>query len=164
MGLTISATAGNTENIFHVLDGDRVVEKPFSQAVMLEDVEDGEKPVTLVGYSDPFELTSEAFGTSTMVRLLWEIGSGHEQAGGLFSTMFGLKVGPKARLREVIVAAIGRDLKTGEDVDFDDLIGKRIILSTKGEVNSKGYLVVKYVSSRPAKKPASKKDLWNDAE
>ena len=163
MGLTISAKSGSIDNAFNVRNGKGEYEvATFTAADLIEEVEDGEKPVTLVGYSDPFEITSEKYGTSTMLRLLFKVGDGHEQAGGLFSTMFGLKLGPKARLREVVQAALGRDLKPGEEVEFDSLLGAKLIVSTNAELSGKGTVVVKYVSSRPAKKAAPKKDIWKD--
>ena len=164
MGLTIAATSGTIDNAFNVRNsktGD-IEPQTFTASDFLDEVEDGEKPVTFLGYSDPFDLTSEQYGTSTMVRLLFQVGDGHDQAGGLFSTMFGMKLGPKARLREVVVAMLGRDLKPGEEVDFDTLVGARLIVSTKSELNGKGTVITKYVSSRPAKKSAPKKDIWQD--
>lgn len=164
MGLTISATSGTIDNAFNVRNPKtgEMEAQTFSASQFLEEVEDGEKPVAFLGYSEPFDLTSEQYGTSTMVRLLFQVGDGHDQAGGLFSTMFGMKLGPKARLREVVVAMLGRDLKPGEEVDLDDLIGSRLIVSTKSELNGKGTVITKYVSSRPAKKGAPKKDIWAD--
>lgn len=162
MGVTISATGGAGTNVFNVKGKGGAVEAvTFERSQMIDEVEDGEKPVVIEGYSDPFDITSEQWGTSTMLRLLFRIGGGHEQEGGLFSVMFGFKAGPKAKLREVLVAAMGRDLKAGEDIDLDNLIGSRLILSTKGEVNGQGLVVTKFVSARPAKAKA-KANVWGD--
>lgn len=165
MGLTVAASSGTIDNAFNVRNPKtgEIEPKTFTSAAFSEEVEDGEKPVVFLGYSDPFELTSEQYGTSTMVRCLWEILDG-DQKGEMFSTMFGLKLGPKARLREVVTAMIGRDLKPGEEVDFDELVGSRLIISTKSELNGKGMLITKFVSARPAKKSSPKKDIWQDPE
>lgn len=162
MGLTVSVNPAAGENTFNVRTKNGIEPRLFKREDLVEEIEDGEKLVTLLGYSDPFELTSEQYGTSTMIRLAFQVLEG-EQADGVFSTMFGLKVGPKARLREVLVAALGRDLKGGEEIDFDALLGTRLVINTRGEVNSRGMMVTKFVSARGAKKP-SKKDIWGDAE
>lgn len=165
MGLTISATGGAGANVFNVKTKNGIEAVTYTRDQMLDEVEDGEKPVTIAGYSDPFELTSDKWGTSIMIRLMFEIGDGHDQAGGQFSTMFGFKAGPKAKLREVIEAALGRDLKAGEELDLDGLIGARLVLNTHGEVNSLGNTITKYVSCRPAKPKAAKakaSPAWDD--
>jgi len=163
MGVTISATGGAGTNVFNVKTKNGIEAVTFERSQMIDEVEDGEKPVTIEGYSDPFDLTSEQWGTSTMIRILFRVGPGHEQEGGLFSVMYGFKAGPKARLREVLVAALGRDLRAGEDIDLDGIIGSRLIVSTKGEVNSQGLVVTKFVSARAAKAKAAKAaSVWGD--
>jgi hypothetical protein len=164
MGITISATGGAGTNTFNVKGkGGGVEAVTFERAQMIDEVEDGEKPVVIEGYSDPFDLTSEQWGTSTMIRLLFRIGPGHEQEGGIFSVMFGFKAGPKARLREVLVAAMQRDLRAGEDIDLDGIIGARLIVATRGEVNTQGLMITKFVAARPVKAKASKSaNIWGD--
>ena len=163
MGITISATGGAGTNTFNVKGKDGVEGVTFERAQMIDEVEDGEKPVVIEGYSDTFELTSEQWGTSTMIRLLFRIGPGHEQEGGLFSVMFGFKAGPKARLREVLVAAMQRDLRAGEDIDLDGIIGDRLIVATRGELNTQGMVITKFVSARPVKAKGPKaSNIWGD--
>jgi len=162
MGITISATGGAGTNVFNVKTKAGIEAVTFERSQMIDEVEDGEKPVTIEGYSDPFDLTSEQWGTSTMIRILFRVGPGHDQEGGLFSVMYGFKAGPKARLREVLVAALGRDLRAGEDIDLDAIIGARLIVSTKGEVNSQGLVVTKFVSARAAKAKAKAANVWGD--
>ena len=163
MGITISATGGAGTNTFNVKGKDGVEGVTFERAQMIDEVEDGEKPVVIEGYSDTFELTSEQWGTSTMIRLLFRIGPGHEQEGGLFSVMFGFKAGPKARLREVLVAAMQRDLRAGEDIDLDGIIGARLIVATRGELNTQGMVITKFATARPVKaKSAKATNIWGD--
>lgn len=162
MGTIISATGGAGTNVFNVKTKAGIEAVTFERSQMIDEVEDGEKPVTIEGYSDPFDLTSEQWGTSTMIRILFRVGPGHDQEGGLFSVMYGFKAGPKARLREVLVAALGRDLRAGEDIDLDAIIGARLIVSTKGEVNSQGLVVTKFVSARAAKAKAKAANVWGD--
>ena len=163
MGVTISATGGAGTNTFNVKGKDGVEGVTFERAQMVDEVEDGEKPVVIEGYSDTFELTSEQWGTSTMIRILFRIGPGHEQEGGLFSVMFGFKAGPKARLREVLVAAMQRDLRAGEDIDLDGIIGARLIVATRGELNTQGMVITKFVSARPVKAKGTKaSNIWGD--
>lgn len=170
MGFTLNANVGTTTTEFFCRNkaGD-IVATEIGRDDVVDVVEDGEKTVVIMGYSEPFELTSEQYGTSAMMRILFTIADG-EQKGERFTCMYGAKLGTKAKLRGVVTAAIGRDLLPGENVDFDDLIGARLIVNTSSEMNGKGYVVVKHVSARPAKAKAStattaKKgdaDLWSD--
>ena len=77
--------------------------------------------------------------------------------------MFGFKAGPKARLREVLVAAMQRDLRAGEDIDLDGIIGARLIVATRGELNTQGMVITKFVSARPVKAKGPKaSNIWGD--
>lgn len=173
MALMISASsgAGNAQYYVRTKDGG-VALREFSREDINDGIEDGEKPVMLAGYSEPFDLTSEQYGTRTMVRLLFTVTDG-EQKGESFTCMYGLTLGAKAKLRGVVQAMIGRELKPAEGVDFDQLLGARLIVNTMSEVNAKGYPVVRFISARQMKqKPAAAAkpapaadadaDLWAD--
>lgn len=166
MALTISATSGGGNATYYVKDkAGQVQLVEYSRDDINDGIDDGEKPVALTGYSDPFELTSEAYGTRTMVRLLFTVVDG-ELRGERFSCMYGMSLGAKAKLREIVAAILGRDLKPNEGVEFDDILNQRLIIGTKSEVNAKGYSVVRHVSARPVKKAPAKAapadDLWSE--
>lgn len=166
MALTISATSGGGNATYYVKDKSGEVQLvEYSRDDINDGIDDGEKAVALTGYSDPFELTSEAYGTRTMVRLLFTVVDG-ELRGERFSCMYGMSLGAKAKLREIVAAILARDLKPNEGVEFDDILNQRLIMGTKSEVNPKGYSVVRHVSARPAKKAAAKAapadDLWSE--
>jgi hypothetical protein len=169
MALTISASSGAGSAQYYVKDkAGQVSLVEYDRDDINDTIEDGEKIVALTGYSDPFELTSEQYGTRTMVRLLYTVVDG-DQRGERFSCLYGMSLGAKAKLREVVTAILARDLKPAEGVDFDEILNARLIVGTKSEVNAKGYGVVRHVMSRPAKKPAAKAaaapapdDLWGD--
>lgn len=172
MALLVSASsgAGNAQYYVKAKDGS-IALREFSREDINDGIDDGEKPVVLAGYSEPFDLTSEQYGTRTMVRLLFTVADG-EQKGESFTCMYGLTLGAKAKLRQVVQAMIGRELRPAEGVDFDELLGARLIVNTMSEVNAKGYPVVRFVSARqmkqkaaaaPAKAaPAADAELWAD--
>lgn len=166
MALTISATSGGGNATYYVKDKSGAVQLvEYSRDDINDGIDDGEKAVALTGYSDPFELTSEAYGTRTMVRLLFTVVDG-ELRGERFSCMYGMSLGAKAKLREIVAAILARDLKPNEGVEFDDILNQRLIMGTKSEVNAKGYSVVRHVSARPVKKASAKAapadDLWSE--
>jgi hypothetical protein len=171
MGLQIHAGSGTGTTIFHVKGKDGAIAQVELARADFEEVEDGEKLVRLAGYSDPFELTHPEYGSKQMFRLLFQVLEGEEK-GARFSCMFGYSLGSKAKLTEVVNAALGRAVKPGEAIEFDELLGTRVHLMTRSEMSGKGYVTVKYVAARPAKQPAAvaaepapapaKADLWDD--
>lgn len=155
MALTISASNGSTTATYYMRQKDGSVALVELQRDDINDaIDDGEKQVALVGYSDPFELTSEQYGTRNMIRLLFRVTDG-EQKGEMFSCLYGVSLGQKAKLREVVTAILNRDLRPGEGVEFDELLMQRAIIGTKAEMNGKGYSVVRHVSARPVKRSAA---------
>lgn len=113
----------------------------------------------LTGISDTFELTSQQYGTSTNVRLEFEILKVQDPAskyleGRKFTALYTWTVGPKSNLGGLLGALRGQDIQPGEDVDPDDFIGTEFVTMTTLRVSGDGqkqYAGVSAEGITPAK-------------
>jgi hypothetical protein len=169
MGLSIQASTSTGSTEYTTITKSGIAQMEIDRQDLAE-IEDGEHLVQLIGYSQPFQLTHPEYGTSTKLRLLFRVSAG-DQAGALFSCMYGFSLGIKAKLTEVVEAILDRKITAGEEVDFDAILGSSFYAFTRSEINPKGYTNLKIIGVRPAKakapakaqakaKPEGKDDLW----
>lgn len=170
MGIQLTASTGSAATSFYMRAKDGTISLQELDRANLAEVEDGEKLCAIVGYSDTFALTSEQYGEKQMIRLLFRVLDGQDK-GSVFTCMYGATLGVKAKLNEVVSAAIGRAIKPGESIDFDELLGTKLHLLTRGEMNARGYVVIRHGSARVYKEPAkasakpaaaASADIWGE--
>lgn len=117
---------------------------------------------TLKDVGEPRTTVSPKFGEQTQVRLIWHIegvldgeDDNEEYIGEEIWDYCGWTMGKKAKLRQRIQAALGRDLEEGEELNTDDILGKRVKLNIEHyskEDGTKGQKVASAMAYRTKKK------------
>lgn len=142
MGLTLTASSGKLENkSYYIKTKNGVVLQEVERTSLLKQIA-GMHKVGIVGYTEPFEITTE-YGQRTKINLLFQVIEG-PMKGQRFDLMFGYSVHEKAKLTEIIKAVRGHGVEQGEEFDLDTMLGGKLQLIVVTEQNAKGYDTIYY--------------------
>lgn len=97
----------------------------------------------LTGISDTFDMTSERYGTSTKVRVEFQIMKVQDPEnkyleGKRFTELYGWSVGPKSNLGKLFSKLRGTPIQPGEQVDPDDFIDTEFVTATTLQISGDG--------------------------
>lgn len=155
---TLSARTGSqTPTLFKMTQEDGTidyVDVPFAD---LSGVVEGEQAFMVIGYTDVFIRHGEWEGKPTkrnVRRWLFQVVGG-EFDGQWVTFEFTNSLHPNSKFRPLVEAIIGRELSDDDEVDFADLLGRKVFMTVVSEKNARGYDNVYYRTARKHKAKAA---------
>ena len=124
MPLTIERTENDYSTILHRLVGGKIVVEEM-QRNLYGVPKDGEYTLEITGIAEPFEMTSELYGTQAKTRVEYTIRGGKGD-GRMFTDLYTWSLGAKSNLGKIATAALGGVAPNVGQFELENLLGKQV--------------------------------------